>query len=717
MLWLWWCVDWLSFPGWPDWLHWTFRAFAVIAFCCCCFGFCAGQRDAESFLGCGGMMACLLFFAWGLSWVLRTIAMFWQDWTWWFRTIAMLLMFGVLLYKETIGRLDSDGTLVPRKWTHQVTSIIVLCVWLFVCRLTGLAGTQALGFYGMVMALTIYCQWEFENFRKAKVCENFRKAKDCAQVTTEIEDHSESNQDGQCPDGEESVRAEAAKESDEEGRGLLAKNTSTSQGTLLVVCAEQENQQKAQGTQTDAPQPAHTQDCPNKESKNPDACEGCGLPAGGAGIFLLKRVALYLLAGQALIAAWRQGKCFTKKEIYGHNRMTIRHPRVDDCDALNDGCRPNITSPKKLQYCEQYDGKYSIAPESQQKCTIKDGFEIFPPVFRNHFFIPTRLTTKSQRRNCEDEEDEASCFFETRTTDDNYIADIESFTLMVDHGFSVIRDSVAVGDHAHGPDAAGHRGFIVTGKTHSVQETLSNTIRGRRLADVKESIEQNLEYLDFLMANELEFFAIPGTHEARNESFPSARSTDWGDIISISDLLNMANISSLDTVSKLPDDDTNETGANTTMRWDGIELQLQIKYKNKGLWGPQIPQYFVYATKFPVNNCKHEYVKDTSIGSHETREIHIEHGICLEVVVTGEIYHFDLAAATVIAFLSVATVAFTQYNKLFEDHARPIMVKRLRRNQEKKLQEFLREQQEEKKRQLVPEKGRQEQEKLLQEQE
>lgn len=401
-------------------------------------------------------------------------------------------------------------------------------------------------------------------------------------------------------------------------------------------------------------------ECPNKDQTRVPDSEWCGQREGGTKIWLLKRTITYVLFFAALISSWYGGQFYTLQKIRGNCRLSMRHPTKHDCNALHQECRVNISKPENQPYCEQsgQQGKQKHAIH-RIPCVIKDSFELSTPVITDTLFVPTRKSLHHQE-TCDGEllvesddglrrREPQHCHFKKAKSEDFYLTDIESFTLLFDHGFTVMFKDGTLGE---GWNAGGQHGKLLTGHTASVAQTISD-IMSRRL-DATASLDK-LKYLKFIEHSTLMHYDMPNKSEQRIKEYPSVVSLEVGDVISVGDLL------------KIADRSLDERWGESSLRWNGGELLVQITYANSGSWFLTEPRYVLSAGFSLAQQYKNEYSTVTDKG----RVIHSEHGLLIRVLVTGNIYQFDLEPSTIIAVIALAVAAFFQYDKMFEDYVRP----------------------------------------------
>eukprot|EP00440_Ansanella_granifera_P031694 gb/GFBE01034401.1/.p1 GENE.gb/GFBE01034401.1/~~gb/GFBE01034401.1/.p1 ORF type:complete len:467 (+),score=76.93 gb/GFBE01034401.1/:1-1401(+) len=114
--------------------------------------------------------------------------------------------------------------------------------------------------------------------------------------------------------------------------------------------------------------------------------------------------------------------------VSGVVRMQIQQP-VKNCNPLNTGCDNNFKAFSELPYCAQ-----SGSGNSSVACEYMDEFNLIPAIMvdgTNALFLPTRVSYVHQKHLCTNCAQQYTTLNETK----KYVADVESFTLLIDHSF------------------------------------------------------------------------------------------------------------------------------------------------------------------------------------------------------------------------------------------------------------------------------------------
>eukprot|EP00425_Heterocapsa_triquetra_P016203 CAMPEP_0195142608 /NCGR_PEP_ID=MMETSP0448-20130528/164903_1 /TAXON_ID=66468 /ORGANISM="Heterocapsa triquestra, Strain CCMP 448" /LENGTH=557 /DNA_ID=CAMNT_0040181009 /DNA_START=268 /DNA_END=1941 /DNA_ORIENTATION=- len=232
-------------------------------------------------------------------------------------------------------------------------------------------------------------------------------------------------------------------------------------------------------------------------------------------------------------------------------------------------------------------------------------------------FVPTRVQKIHQVSNCTPGDDNHwSCFPKLFVADGAqeepfFIADVESFTVLINNAFHTM-DRAGLAGEASDFDAVldPNRGMFDVGKLrHEIHE----------------------EGLRKFVAD----LVIPKAKDATSP-FPDAVSTSVGDVLSIGDLLRLADPRGTDLM------DAARVG-HSTIRWDGAVVEVDVTYTNKmsfDFFGLTKPHYVISAYYPKIGKYKATYGVERDDGRR--RDLFGVHGIFFKFHVHGQIGRFDL---------------------------------------------------------------------------
>jgi len=154
-----------------------------------------------------------------------------------------------------------------------------------------------------------------------------------------------------------------------------------------------------------------------------------------------------------------KGSHFQLDHLSGVARLQLQHP-TKLCNPMDLGCLANYSSLQKLPYCSQYTGKK--AAHNRKKCKYFDALDLLTPVDAG-YIVPSYIEIYDQSHSCKP--NAANGFKCSRPYDfldekgdvqkgpgrakpkaEFYVADIEAFTLLIDHSFRVETGSVEYDD-------------------------------------------------------------------------------------------------------------------------------------------------------------------------------------------------------------------------------------------------------------------------------
>lgn len=383
-----------------------------------------------------------------------------------------------------------------------------------------------------------------------------------------------------------------------------------------------------------------------------------------------------------------KGEHFEVDEVEGISRMQWQQPTMKWCNPMHKDCLSNITNAENLPYCRQYMGTEEYKGSEQLTCTNKDAWEL-PVSLPAGVLMPTHISEYEQRRLCGPDvvectakfrfEDEASKDAhlqrgtgEAEPVRDVFVADVEQFTVLIDHSFSTASGKLAYDDYAMqgywldcsgpGDDCEKKPIKCIHSKCKAMgfellQETDSD---GQRPAPVRSGrrLRTGHEHKDLGLLEDAT------TEEARQaiglktatEQFNVIALSD-GDVLSIATMLKMARPGSR--LKAAPpggynlDDIVSSDGETRRMR--GGAIVVRIDYENAGHWRlfrpKDPPTYTISVTMRPANEFKHLYVSRTE---GDGREVTKAYGQLIIVQQVGRICTFSIMHALIVLMTAMA---------------------------------------------------------------
>jgi len=157
---------------------------------------------------------------------------------------------------------------------------------------------------------------------------------------------------------------------------------------------------------------------------------------------------------------------FQLYDVKGSSRMTIQQPTAG-CNPNDPECLDTWAPLSKLPYCEKFKGETDV--KYQRPCIFADQHELAPNgMLEGEMFIPTRIDTHIEEQVCDPSEKNAwACNKRYRMQEigeNQYIADIEDFTLLFVHNY--YRGEIA-------GNSLNHQGFYLQCEDEKTGEVLA----------------------------------------------------------------------------------------------------------------------------------------------------------------------------------------------------------------------------------------------------
>lgn len=350
-----------------------------------------------------------------------------------------------------------------------------------------------------------------------------------------------------------------------------------------------------------------------------------------------------------------RGRHLQANPIVGNANLRIQHP-TNHCNPLHPDCKATWTSLSKLPYCDVYKpGPHDPEPAPRQlECTVRDNINISvighaPGVL----FLPTRLSHFEQKLSCvPSEENDYWCenlySFDPESKETSYfLAEAERFTLLVDHSFQ--SENTVTGALIEDGDAADFAGSI---ETDGDLRWRKHDKRWAGKGLLKPFPVKGLPVADCHRHTIMR--PIPTLEDKKLEDFPSVLMISIGDVISIADLLKLADPAG----AKLMD--TNIGHRKHTMRWSGAVLIITVDYSNLVPWDPLARSKTKYVLSAEILSSE-EYKKMMGTPSKQGRMIHDVHGFLIIAKVQGQVHTFEFQALLVVLTTAMALVAIAKF--------------------------------------------------------
>jgi len=355
----------------------------------------------------------------------------------------------------------------------------------------------------------------------------------------------------------------------------------------------------------------------------------------------------------AYIVLWScmyKNRHYQKSRPVGLGRLQLQRPTLDHCNPMHAGCKSEFTPMEELPYCLNYKGdkKYE---GTKRKCRYMDEKEMNPSGKQHyHMLVPTRITTIDQvkTKNCED--NKCDNIFEHHDKEDlkpSYIADLDRFTLLIDHAFILPFEDQVQGAPIRRGSSSKFQGYFEvcddprkqTGCTDVPIPCFSGCDgkpAGRRLADA-----------DLLEGREE---GMPNLRRLAESDDPNFFSIKVGDIIPIGDLMRLAGVDL--------NNATNSYGE--SRRSEGFVVQIDIDFRNSNPfhWPPweSPPIIYVYRVGLlPIETYKE--TSQTLNDKGDKRSLDDWHGIFIKVTLGGSINYFYWPQLLIVLTTSVTLLA------------------------------------------------------------
>eukprot|EP00931_Biecheleriopsis_adriatica_P060995 TRINITY_DN36651_c0_g2_i1.p1 TRINITY_DN36651_c0_g2~~TRINITY_DN36651_c0_g2_i1.p1 ORF type:complete len:521 (-),score=76.17 TRINITY_DN36651_c0_g2_i1:37-1599(-) len=341
----------------------------------------------------------------------------------------------------------------------------------------------------------------------------------------------------------------------------------------------------------------------------------------------------------------------------GTVRVQAQRPVKNHCNVLHPGCEADFTPRENLSYCEQARSRSGSENEGIKltdrhiyPCEYWDEHQMAPSTFQHGtLLIPTRVTVQQQTPNAEcDIQSKTVCantFSFASKGNTSYIADVERFTLLIDHAFTMPREAVEQGAFSKVIPGPIRRGSTIDFPGYWEKCKDPESLTGCKL--VKVPCIKGISCDGGVPADETGESEIPGIY-----------GLSVGDVVSVGTLLSLAGIDL--------DKDGNTEGE--SLRHTGVAIQVDVNYVNRepfrlDFWNPGQLHYIYRVTHLPVETYKATTVQNEQNGHRLLSDIH---GIFIYVAIQGDVRYFDptqlqLLLATFMSLLAIANAVVNLY--------------------------------------------------------
>lgn len=329
---------------------------------------------------------------------------------------------------------------------------------------------------------------------------------------------------------------------------------------------------------------------------------------------------------------WADKSYLTHAKIQGYSRVTLQHP-VHNCNPLHSHCKTNMTAMDQLPYCKgdiTHGG--SDDKEKNVHCKYLDTFDVDhlnTGLSLGRILIPTRISTFEQKVNKECARRELPCKNPYEVTDEkhDFVADIEDFTVLIDHGFSCKELDLKgaawslIGFYV--PFMPGGKTDWDWPKDYLHKRPKPKFIPCDDPDDDDCPYSKKHRQMDKSKSSKMR---IPHLHRGHNflnrttdnydSSGQGARmyATPYGDIVKVSDLLQIAGV----------DLDAKNYGKQN-LREEGEVIVIEISYTNFNYYHWPNDLYPVYEYRIfsiPADSYKYTRVEDTREGNRLITDVH-----------------------------------------------------------------------------------------------
>jgi hypothetical protein len=388
-----------------------------------------------------------------------------------------------------------------------------------------------------------------------------------------------------------------------------------------------------------------------------------------------------------------KGSHLRMESLSGVARVQLQHP-TKLCNPMNVKCASNYTSMEKLPYCSQYKG--GDASLVQRTCKYFDALDVLIPM-DDGYLIPSFIQSYRQVQSCTpNAENHYRCknkytYLDSegrkqkepgraKPVNETFVADIESFTLLIDHSFRITTGSVEYDDHKM-------QGYWLD-CSHKQWTTNSTWLASAEECNKRPIIcmHKDCKKLGLIVREEQEAASLLGMFGAHSKHVsarrklrrshylgvgtgnlsqdtgrPKMQKKSAGDIYALApgDVLSLRTLYAM--AGRSLDDmwyDA-EKEANVTTRQRGTVLVVDIHYSNMKPWTifrpKDPPEYVISVSSQPVE--KYKNMKAVESADSKDRELIVSYGTLVVVRSSGTIGVFSMINALIVVSTSLGLLA------------------------------------------------------------
>jgi hypothetical protein len=355
-----------------------------------------------------------------------------------------------------------------------------------------------------------------------------------------------------------------------------------------------------------------------------------------------------------------KGRHLASAHPSGTARIQAQRPVKDHCNPLHPGCDADFSCRDKLPYCSQ-DGSDSVRGLDNHPCEYMDEHMMNPTKQQGTIFMPTRVTRQHQKPtgkcglDAKSEECTNVYTFQDKGNT-TYVADVERFTLLIDHAFTMPAKAIT-----EGTPGFLSKIFKALTKRGSTVDFPGSWERCKDPGSLSGCHQVRIPCLPHHKCDGDD----PDTISFYKGQVPGTVGLSVGDVIPLGELLKLAGIDL--------DKDRNREGE--PWRRAGAAIQIDVDYENRvpfkaDFWNAGELHYIYRVSRLPVEEYK---TTSTRVLPNGDRHLYDTHGIFVYVNVQGEVAYSDvmqlqLVMATCATLLAIANAVVNSFAESMWKH-------------------------------------------------